>query len=98
MSCPFGDMAILVVFWRFLWTKMAKLSPIDFKISLPTDVNVNEGQNKFEVDISKHEAKIFHLLSQNRPTATLACTFSCGKRQIILKFSHLPHLKVGYDD
>ena len=37
---------------------MARLSPIDFKFSLPTDVNVNEAKNKFEVDISKHEAKI----------------------------------------
>ena len=41
----------------FLWTKMAKLSPIDFKISLLVDL-VNNGQNKFEVDISKHVAKI----------------------------------------
>ena len=51
-------MAILVFFWRFLWTKMAKLSAIDFKISFPVDVNVNDGKNKFEVDISKHEARI----------------------------------------
>ena len=51
-------MAILVVFWRSLWTNMAKLSPIDFKISLPLDVNVNDGENKFEVDISKHKAKV----------------------------------------
>ena len=32
---------------------MAMLGPIDFKIGLPFNINVNDGQNKFEVDISK---------------------------------------------
>ena len=44
-------MAILVFFWRSLWAKMAKLSLIDFKIGLPVNLYVNEGQNKLEVEI-----------------------------------------------
>ena len=44
-------MFILVVFWRFLWAEMAKLSLIDFKIGLPIHLYVNNGQNKLEVDI-----------------------------------------------
>ena len=47
-------MATFVGFWRFLWDKMAKLSPIHFKIGLPTILRVNDGQNKFEVDIWKN--------------------------------------------
>ena len=57
-KCPFWDMAILVVCWRFLWTNLAKLSPVDFRISLLVDLDDNNGQNKFEVDISQHVAKI----------------------------------------
>ena len=37
---------------------MAKLSPIDFKIGLPIILKVNDGQNKFELLISKDSAKI----------------------------------------
>ena len=55
-------MAIFVIFGD----KMANLGPIDFKIVLFIKVNVNVGQNKFEVLISKK-------LAQNRPDATLAC-------------------------
>ena len=44
-------MVILVVFWRFLLAKMAKLSPIDFIIGLHVNSYVNDGQNKLEVDI-----------------------------------------------
>ena len=36
---------------------MANLGPIDFKI-VCIKVNVNDGQNKFEVNISKHLAKM----------------------------------------
>ena len=52
-------MAILVIFWRFLWAEMAKLSLIDFKIGLPIILKVNDGQNKFELHISKNSAKIW---------------------------------------
>ena len=45
-------MAILVVFWRFLWAKKAKLSLIDFfKTRLPGNSYANDGENKLEVDI-----------------------------------------------
>ena len=44
--------------WRFLWVQMAELSPIDFTIGLPIILEVNEGQNKFEVNISKQSGQI----------------------------------------
>ena len=37
---------------------MYNLGLIDFKIGLYIKVNVNRGQNKFEVNISKHLAKM----------------------------------------
>ena len=40
---------------------MAKLSPIYFIIGLPANFNVNGGQNKFKVDVSKHVAKIANI-------------------------------------
>ena len=49
-----GFRDILVIFGN----KMANLSLIDFKIGLYTKVNVNGGQNKFEVHISKLLAKM----------------------------------------
>ena len=36
---------------------MANLGLIDFKLGLYTKVNVNDGQNKFEVNISNHWSK-----------------------------------------
>ena len=53
-------MAISMVFWRFLWGKMAKLGPIDFTIGLPINIDVNDGHIKYEVDISKNDAKILY--------------------------------------
>ena len=40
-------------FLEFFWDRMANLGLIDFKLGLYTKVNVNIGQNKFEVHISK---------------------------------------------
>ena len=37
---------------------MTKLSPINFIIGLSTNLNVNNGQNKFKVKASKNVAKI----------------------------------------
>ena len=45
-------------FWSFFGDIMANLGLIDFKIGLHIKVNVNEGQNKFEVHISKNLAKM----------------------------------------
>ena len=47
-------MAILVIFGD----ERANFGPIDFKIGLYIKVNVNDRQNKFEVHISKHLAKM----------------------------------------
>ena len=54
---------------------MANLGVIDFKLGLYIKVNVNTGQNKFEVHISKNVAKLMAVLSlmaQNR-IAPLCC-------------------------
>ena len=51
-------MATLVSFWCSFVNRMANLSLIDFKLGLYIKVNVNKGQNKFEVNISKHLAKM----------------------------------------
>ena len=42
----------------FCWYRMANLGLIDFKLGLYIKVNVNAGQNKFEVYISKNVAKM----------------------------------------
>ena len=53
---------------------MANLGLIDFKIVWYIKVNVNAGQNKFEVHVYQF-AQNGHQLVQNRPDATLAtCT------------------------
>ena len=51
-------MAILVIFWSYLWDRMANLGLLDFKLGLYIKVNVNDRQNKFEVHILKHLAKM----------------------------------------
>ena len=45
-------------FGEFLEDIMANLGMIDFKLDLYIKVNVNAGQNKFEVHILKHLAKM----------------------------------------
>ena len=44
-------------FCSFFWDRMANLGLIDFKLGLYIKVNVNIGQNKFEVHISNHWSK-----------------------------------------
>ena len=56
-------MATLVSFRSFFGggeggDRMANLGLIDFKPCLYINVNVGKGQNKFEVHISKHSAKM----------------------------------------
>ena len=53
MTMRYGHFIFSVFFRRFLWAKMNNLSPIDFKIGLPINLNENDGQNKFEVGIFK---------------------------------------------
>ena len=50
---------------------MANLGLIDFKLGLYIKVNVNVGQNKYEVHISKTWPK-WPSIGTNRPDATLA--------------------------
>ena len=45
-------------FLEFFWDGMANLGLIDFKLGLYIKVNVNAGQNKFEVHILKNVAKM----------------------------------------
>ena len=45
----------------FLEAKLVILGPTDFLFGLPINLIVNAGQNKFEVDILKHVAKIANL-------------------------------------
>ena len=45
-------------FFGFLEDKMVNLDQIDFLVGLPLNINVNDGQNKFDVHISKYMVKI----------------------------------------
>ena len=45
-------------FLDFFWDRMANLGLVDFKLGLYIKVNLNAGQNKFEVHISKSVAKM----------------------------------------
>ena len=54
----FCDMATLVSFWSFVGDRMANLGLIDFKLGLYIKVNLKDMQNKFEVHITKHLAKM----------------------------------------
>ena len=58
-------------FWSIFGHRMTNLGLIDFKIGWFIKVNVNAGQNKFEVHIYQF-AQNGHQLAQNRPDATLA--------------------------
>ena len=51
-------MATLVNFWSLFGNRMADLGLIDSKLGLYIKINVNNGQNKFEVHISKNVAKM----------------------------------------
>ena len=57
-------------FWSIFGDRMANLGLIDFKIGLYIKVNVNAGQNKFEVHIYQFPQKCYQL-AKNRPDATL---------------------------
>ena len=51
-------MATLVSFWSLFGNRMADLGLIDSKLGLYIKINVNHGQNIFEVHISKTVAKM----------------------------------------
>ena len=51
-------MATLVSFWSLFGDRMAEFGLIDSKLRLYFKINVNNGQNKSEVHISKNVAKM----------------------------------------
>ena len=51
-------MATLVSFWSLFWDRMADLGLIDSELGLYIKINVNKGQNKFKVHISKNVARM----------------------------------------
>ena len=51
-------MATLVSFWSLFGNRITDLGRIDSKLGLYIKINVNNGQNKFEVHISKTVAKM----------------------------------------
>ena len=47
-------MATLVSFWSLFWDRKADLGLIDSKLGLYIKININRGQNKFKIHISKN--------------------------------------------
>ena len=80
-------MAILEIFWSFFGDRMANLGLIDFKLGLYIKVNVNHGQNKFEVHTSylKTFGQNGHQLAQNRPDATFGQEIEEGSLTYFIK-------------
>ena len=66
------DIEIIWPFCGFLDTKVANLGPIDFQLGLPLNINRNEGQNRFEVHISKNVSKMAHFRPKIGQDATFA--------------------------
>ena len=59
-------------FYGFLEAKMVNLGPIDFQLGWPLNINGNDRQNKFEVHISKHVAKMANFRPKIGQDATFA--------------------------
>ena len=51
---------------------MVNLGPIDFQLGWPLNINGNDRQNKFEVHISKHVAKMANFRPKIGQDATFA--------------------------
>ena len=64
----------MYIVWRFLWNEMANLGLIHFYISFPDNINANNGQNKFQVQILKNVAKMTNYLPKMGQDATFART------------------------
>ena len=58
-------------FCGFLEAKLVNLSPIDFLLGLPLDINANDGQNKFEIHISINMERITNYQPKIGQDATL---------------------------
>ena len=70
---------------------MVNLGPIDFKLSLSLNINENDEQNKFEVHISKNEAKMVNFQPKD---ATFAPTLSGNNSAIFYPILTFDHTKI----
>ena len=77
----------------FLEDKMVSLDAIDFKLGLPLNINVNNGQNKFDVHISKKMARIAYFQQKIGQDATFTPTFNGHYSAIIYPILTYDHIK-----
>ena len=83
--------------WPFLWfleDKIVNLGPIDFKLGVPVNINVNDGQNKFEVHMSKNMAKIVNFQPKTGQDTTFAPTLSGHNSAIFYLILTYDHTKI----
>ena len=73
-------------FLRFLEDKMVDLGPIDFRLGLSSNINMNDGQDKFEVHMSKNMAKIANCQPKISQDATFAPTLNGHSLAIFIRF------------
>ena len=66
----------------FLEAKVVNLGPIDFQLGLPLNINMNHGQNTFEVHTSKNVAKMANFRPKIGQDATFAPTLN-GHNSVI---------------
>ena len=66
--------------------KIVNLGPIDFKLSLSLKINGNDGQNKFEIQLSKHVAKMANFRPKIGQDATFALTWNGITRPLLFDF------------
>ena len=79
------DFEIRPFLW-FLEAKVVSLGPIDFQLSLPLNINWNDGQNKFEVHISKNVAKMANFQPKIGQDSTFPPTFNGQNLDILIRF------------
>ena len=65
---------------------MFNLGPIDFYFGLPLNINRNDGQNKFEVQISKRVDKMTKFRPEIGQDATFSPTFKGITRPFFIQF------------
>ena len=78
-------------FCGFLESKVVNLGPIDFQLGLSLDIVENDGQNKFEVHISKNVTKLANFLPKIGQDTTFAPSLNGHNSAIfypILTFDH----------
>ena len=81
-------------FLCFLEAKVVNLGAIDFQLGLPLNINGNDGQIKFEVQISKNVAKIAEFWPKIGQDATFALILNVHN-SIIFDFQTYQNDKLG---